>query len=61
MTIYLGFARLGGQQEVYLLATMKMYRDKPDPGRDTAMSAALYGLKDAELEALAHYLSQQGP
>ena len=53
--------RLASQQEAYLLATMKMYRDKPDPGRDTAMSAALYGLKDAELEALAHYLSQQGP
>ena len=53
--------RLAGQHEAYLLATMKMYRDKPDPGRDTAMSAALYGLKDADLEALAHYLSQQGP
>jgi cytochrome c553 len=53
--------RLAGQHEAYLLATMKMYRDKPDPGRDTAMSAALFGLKDADLAALAHYLSQQGP
>jgi hypothetical protein len=41
--------------------TMKMYRDKPDPGRDTAMSAALHGLKDADLQALAHYLSQRVP
>ena len=36
---------------------MKMYRDAPAPGRDTAMSAALYGLKDGELESLAHYLA----
>ena len=25
--------RLAGQQEAYLLATLKMYRDKPAPGR----------------------------
>ncbi|MEN9627372.1 MAG: hypothetical protein RJA10_599 [Pseudomonadota bacterium] len=53
--------RLAGQHEPYLLLTMKMYRDKPDPGRDTAMSAALHGLKDADLQALAHYLSQRVP
>ena len=52
--------RLAGQQESYLAATLKMYRDKPDPGRDTAMSAALYGLNDGELQALAHYLAHQG-
>lgn len=52
--------RLAGQDEVYLAATMKMYRDKPAPGRDTAMSAALYGLGDVELENVAHYLTQQG-
>ena len=52
--------RLAGQQEAYLAATMRMYRDKPDPGRDTAMSAALHGLKDADLENLAHYLAQAG-
>jgi cytochrome c553 len=49
--------RLAGQHEAYLLPTMKMYRDKPDPGRDTAMSAALYGLSDADLAALAHYFA----
>lgn len=49
--------RLAGQQEEYLRATLKMYRDAPAPGRDTAMSAALYGLKDADLEALAHHLA----
>lgn len=51
--------RLAGQQESYLLATLKMYRDAPAPGRDTAMSAVLYGLKDADLEALAHYLARR--
>jgi cytochrome c553 len=50
--------RLAGQQETYLLATLKMYRDKPAPGRDTAMSAVLYGLKDEDLDGLAHYLAR---
>ena len=49
--------RLASQHEAYLAATMKMYRDQPAPGRDTAMSAALYGLKDTELESLAHYFA----
>lgn len=49
--------RLAGQHEAYLLPTMKMYRDKPDPGRDTAMSAVLYGLSDADLANLAHYFA----
>jgi cytochrome c553 len=52
--------RLAGQDEAYLALTMKMYRDKPAPGRDTAMSAALYGLSDGEMEGLAHYLARQG-
>jgi cytochrome c553 len=51
--------RLAGQQETYLLTTLKMYRDAPAPGRDTAMSAVLYGLKDADLEALAHYMARR--
>ncbi len=49
-----------GQQEAYLAATMRMYRDKPDPGRDTAMSAPLHGLRDVDLDHLAHYLAQAG-
>lgn len=56
--------RLAGQQEAYLLVTLKMYRDNPAPGRDTLMSAPLQGMKDAELDSLAHYLAhslaQQG-
>lgn len=49
--------RLAGQQEAYLLATLKMYRDNPAPGRDTLMSAPLQGMRDAELDSLAHYLT----
>lgn len=52
--------RLAGQHEAYLAATLKMYRDNPAPGRDTAMSAVLYGLKDADLEHLAHYFAHVG-
>lgn len=53
--------RLAAQQEQYLLATLKMYRDAPAPGRDTAMGALLQGFKDAELEALAHYFATTAP
>lgn len=38
--------------------------DKTGPGRDTAMSAALYGLKNEHLDDLAHLLANfrnQGP
>jgi cytochrome c553 len=52
--------RLARQHEPYLAATLKMYRDNPAPGRDTAMSAVLHGLKDAELEQLAHYFAHHG-
>jgi cytochrome c553 len=52
--------RLAGQHETYLAVTLKMYRDNPAPGRDTAMSAVLYGLKDAELENLSHYFAHFG-
>ncbi len=36
---------------------MKMYRDAPAPGRDTAMSNVLRGIGDADLAALAHYFA----
>lgn len=53
--------RLARQHEPYLAATLKMYRDAPAPGRDTAMSAVLYGLQDAELKQLSHYFAHQEP
>ena len=49
--------RLAGQQEVFLLYAMKQFRDHSGPGRDTIMSASLYGLKDSELEDISHFLA----
>jgi len=49
--------RLAGQHEAFLLQSMKQLRDHPGPGRDTIMAASLYGLKDAELADLAHFLA----
>jgi cytochrome c553 len=49
--------RLASQQETYLRNVMKEYRDNPGPGRDTVMAAALYGINDAQLKDLAHFLS----
>ncbi len=53
--------RLAGQQEAYLLASMKQFRDHPGPGRDTIMSSTLRGLTDADLDRLAHYFAQAKP
>ena len=51
--------RIAGQREDYLLETMLAFRDKPKPGTDTIMSAALHGVSDADLKALAHFLARQ--
>ena len=50
--------RLAGQREDYLTESMLGYRDNPRGGADTIMAAALYGLSDADIGALAHYLSR---
>ena len=52
--------RLARQRELYLATTLKMYRDAPAPGRDTAMSAVLHGIGETELGQLAHYFANQG-
>ena len=49
--------RLAGQNEAFLIYSMKQFRDHPGPGRDTIMSASLFGLKDSELTDLAHFLA----
>ncbi len=49
--------RLAGQREEYLLEAMRAYRDYRRPGGDTLMAAALYGIADADLQALAAYLA----
>jgi cytochrome c553 len=50
--------RLAGQREVYLEAELRAYRDGKRTGGDTIMAAALYGVSDADLKALAHFLSR---
>src|SRR5512145_1083157 len=50
--------RLAGQRETYLDAEMRAYRDGKRTGGDTIMAAALYGVGDADVKALAHYLSR---
>jgi cytochrome c553 len=58
---YAGYAqmpRLAGQREDYLDAEMRAYRDNKRTGGDTIMAAALYGVSDADIKALAHFLSR---
>lgn len=50
--------RLALQREEYLLSEMKAYRDGKRKGGDTIMAAALYGVSDADITALAHFLSR---
>jgi cytochrome c553 len=50
--------RLAGQREDYLVSEMLAYRDGKRAGGDTIMAAALYGVKDEEVRALAHFLSR---
>lgn len=49
--------RLAGQDEAFLVHSMKQFRDNPGPGRDTIMAATLRGLSDADLANLAHHFS----
>ena len=50
--------RLAGQREEYLLEAMNAYRQNRRSGGDTIMTAALYGLPDADIKALAHFLAR---
>ena len=50
--------RLAGQREAYLEGEMRAYRDGKRTGGDTIMAAALYGVGDTDIKALAHFLSR---
>lgn len=50
--------RLAGQREEFLAEAMFAYRQNRRPGGDTIMAASLYGIPDADIKALAHYLSR---
>ncbi len=51
--------RLAGQREDYLRHAMQQYQANERAGVDTSMAAVLYGLTQADLDALAHYMAQQ--
>jgi cytochrome c553 len=53
--------RLAGQREDYLVSEMLAYRDGTRKGGDTIMAAALYGVSDADIKALAHFLARSNP
>ena len=52
--------RLAAQRELYLEREMRAYRDGKRSGGDTIMAAALYGVSDADISALAHFLAREG-
>jgi cytochrome c553 len=52
-----GNPRIAGQREDYLVDVMRAFRDAPPPGGETNMIAAMYGVSDADIRALAHLLS----
>ncbi len=47
--------RLAKQRIDYMSAALKDYRDNKRKGADTAMTAVIFGLNDADIDALAHY------
>ncbi len=51
--------RIAGQREDYLVQSMRQYRDNQRVGSDTSMAAAMYGVPDADVAALAHFLAAQ--
>ncbi len=50
--------RLAGQREEFLLQAMMQYRENRRPGGDTMMAAALHGIPEEGIRALAHFLSR---
>lgn len=53
--------RLAGQREEYLESEMRAYRDSRRRGGDTIMAAALYGVSDTDIRAIAHFLARARP
>lgn len=51
--------RLAKQRIDYLVDTLKAYRDNARPGADSAMTAVVLGVPDADLAALAHYAASK--
>jgi cytochrome c553 len=51
--------RIASQRTDYLSSALKAYRDNQRSGADTTMSAVVFGLSDADIEALAHYAASR--
>ena len=51
--------RIAGQREDYLVHALTQYRDGTRRGSDTNMNAVMYGVTDAQIAALAHYMAQR--
>jgi cytochrome c553 len=51
--------RLAKQRVDYMVHAMKEYRDNKRSGADTAMTAVVLGVSDADLAALAHYAASR--
>jgi cytochrome c553 len=51
------FPRLAGQQRTYIVASLTRYRDRTGTRMDPEMLAMTAGLTDAQIQALASYLS----
>ncbi len=51
--------RIAGQREDYLVSTMLAYRDGKRTGADTTMTEVLYGVSDADIKALGHFLARR--
>ncbi len=51
--------RIAKQRIDYMAAAMRDYRDNKRKGADTAMSAVVFGLSDADIDALAHYAASK--
>jgi cytochrome c553 len=58
---YLGrdqIPRLAGQREDYLLHSLLQFRNGEASGRDSNMTAAVYGVSDGDLKAMSYFLSR---
>lgn len=51
--------RLARQRIDYMVHAMQQFRDNKRSGADTAMTAVIVGASDADLTALAHYVTQR--
>jgi cytochrome c553 len=50
---------IAGQREDFLASTLRAYRDDQRRGSDTQMNGVVQGLSDAQIAAIAHYVSQR--